>query len=68
MFSFCSVHPCNLHYVSEVISLFAGPLQLLWGDSVVQGAVTSKGRSSAEPEWGSDVGEEGSLGKGSCTQ
>ena len=50
--------------MSEVISLFAGPLQLLWGDGVVQGAVTSEGRSSAEPDLGSDVGEVGSLGKG----
>ena len=49
--------------MSEVIFLFAGLLQFLWGDGVVQGAMTSERRSSAVPEWGSDVGEEGSLWK-----
>lgn len=33
------------------------------GDGVVQGAMTSEGRSSTEPEWGSDVKGGGSLGR-----
>ena len=51
--------------MSEVIFLFAGLLQFLWGDGVVQGAMTSERRSSGDPEWASDVDEEGILGKGS---
>ena len=50
--------------MSEVISLFSGPLHLLWGDGVVQGAMISEGRSSTEPEWGSDVCEEGARERG----